>query len=151
LDDVLREHDTGIMGKFTCANQSCPIKACTSKQIAITIREYSGLEYNARVYHQRCKSCNSLSRPELDTSYAERVSYRLAKWSGIDLEEPPYSGHSQKPHQSRLCEGCRHGHCWQSRLYSPTHCIIANSHLALASILLCDCISLQQIIVLQLI
>ena len=116
LDDVLREHDTSIMGKFICANQSCPIIAWTSKQIAITIREYSGLKYNARVYHQRCKSCNFHSRPELDTTYAERVSYRLAKWSGIVLEEPPYSGHSQKPHQYRLCEGCRHGRCWQSRL-----------------------------------
>ena len=106
--EVLREHDTTIMGRFTCANQSCPIKAWTSKQIAITIRQYSGLKYNARVYHQRCKSCNSLSRPELDNSYAERVSYRLAEWSGIVLEEPPYSGHSRKPRRSRLCEGCMH-------------------------------------------
>ena len=114
--DLLREHDTSIMGKFTCPNKSCSIDAWTSGQIAITIRQYSGLKYNARVYHQRCKSCNSLSRPDLDSSYAERVSYRLAKWSGVALEEPPYSGRSQKPHESRLCEGCRHGHCWQSRL-----------------------------------
>jgi len=115
-DGVLREHDTSIIGRFTCANSSCRSKRWTSKQVAITIRQYSGLRYNARVYYQRCKSCNSLSRPELDDSYAERVSYRLAKWSGIAVEEPPYSGHSQRPHQSSLCEGCRHGRCLQSCL-----------------------------------
>ena len=113
---ALKEHDTSIMGKFTCINRSCTSKSWTSKQIAITIRQYPGLRYNARVYYQRCEACDSLSRPELDDSYAERVSYRLAKWSGVALEEPPYSGRSQRPHQSRLCEGCRYGRCWQSRL-----------------------------------
>ena len=116
LDDIVREHDTSIMGKFTCANTSCSAKAWTSRKIATWIRQYPGLRYNARVYYQRCKSCNSLSRPELDYSYAERVSYRLAKWSGINLEEPPHSGHTQRPHQSRFCEGCRLGRCEQSRL-----------------------------------
>ena len=113
---ILKEQDTSIMGKFTCINSSCLFQSWTSKQIAIIIRQYPGLRYNARVYYQRCESCNSLSRPELDGSYAERVSYRLAKWSGIAVEEPPYSGRSKRPHQVRLCEGCRHGRCWQSRL-----------------------------------
>ena len=116
LDDIVREHDTSIMGKFTCTNTSCSAKAWTSKKIATWIRQYPGLRYNARVYYQRCKFCDSPSRPELDYSYAERVSYRLAKWSGIALEEPPHSGHTQRPHQSRFCEGCRLGRCEQSRL-----------------------------------
>ncbi len=116
LNHVLREKDTTIMGKFTCTNKSCLTERWTSGHIAITIRLYPSLEYNARVYYQRCKRCNSLSRPELDDSYAERVSYRLATWSGIALEVPPYSGHSRRPHESRLCEGCRHGRCLQSRL-----------------------------------
>ena len=110
---ALKEHDTGIMGKFTCPK--CHNK-WTSKQIAITIRLYPGQRYNARVYFQRCERCKALGRPQLDSSYAERVSYRLAAWSGIALEPPPYSGHNRRPHQSDLCEGCQHGHCQLSRL-----------------------------------
>lgn len=110
------EKDTTIMGKFTCADSSCPTERWTSGHIAMTIQLYPSLTYNARMYYQRCKSCNSLSRPELNDSYAERVSYRLAKWSSIALEAPLYSGHSLKAHEPRLCEGCRHGHCLQSRL-----------------------------------
>lgn len=114
--DFLKEFDTSIMGTFTCTNNLCVKQRWTSKQIAITIRQLSGLRYNARVYYQQCESCSSLSRPALDKSYAERVSYRLAKWSGIAVQEAPMSGHSKRPHQSNLCEGCRHGRCWQSRL-----------------------------------
>ena len=116
VEDIVMEYDTHIKGTFTCTNNACESRRWTSKQIAIAIRQYPGLKYNARVFYQRCQSCNAISRPELDDSYAERVSYRLAKWSGITLEEPPYSGHSQRPHQSWLCEGCRLGHCSQSRL-----------------------------------
>jgi len=115
IDDphgCLKEHDSSIMGTFTCTNTTCSSLRWTSKKIAISIRQYPGLRYNARVYYQRCKSCNSLSVPELDDTYAERVSYRLAKWSGIAVEEPPSSGRSRRPHQARLCEGCRHGRCW---------------------------------------
>ena len=112
---VRREYDTCIMGKFTCTGVSCS-KSWTSKQIAITIRQYPNQRYNARVYYQRCEACDSLSRPGIDESYAERISYRLAKWSGIALDEPAYSGRSERPHQTRLCEGCRYGRCWQSRL-----------------------------------
>jgi len=111
----LKEHDTSVMGRFTCTSSSCSSSRWTSKKIAISIRQYSGLRYNARVYYQRCQSCDSLSAPELDDSYAERVSYRLAKWSGIAVEEPHSSGESKRPHQARLCEGCKHGHCQQSR------------------------------------
>ena len=39
---------------------------------------------------------------ELDDSYTKRVSYRLAKWSGIAVEEPLSSGRSRRPHQERL-------------------------------------------------
>lgn len=92
IDDsrgILKEHGTSIMATFTCTNRSCPTARWTSKQIAITIRQYPGGRYNARVYFQRCELCDSLSEPELDNSYAERISYRLAKWSGLAVEEPP--------------------------------------------------------------
>ena len=111
----LKEYGTSV-GIFICTNSSCSSLRWTSKQIAISIRRYPGLRYNARVCYQRCESCDSLTIPELDDSYAQRVSNRLAKWSGIAAEEPPSSGGSRRPHQARLCKGCKHGHCQQSRL-----------------------------------
>ena len=109
--DCEEEYDTNIMGRFTCHNRGCPVRGWSSKRIAITIRMYAGAEYNARVYHQRCESCNKLSKPKLDDSYAQRVVYRLKKWSGVQVERPQYSGKSKAPHKSDLCEGCKHGHC----------------------------------------
>ncbi|KAE8394871.1 zinc-binding domain-containing protein [Aspergillus alliaceus] len=106
-----KEYDTNIMGRFMCRNHACDSSGWSSKKIAITIRMYPGAKYNARVYHQRCKSCNSLSRPSLDDSYAERVVYRLKKWSGIQMSPLDYSGKKGPPHNSDLCEGCRAGHC----------------------------------------
>nr|POE90097.1 zinc finger protein 37 [Quercus suber] len=113
---ALEEYDTSIMGTFICAERSCPTNRWTSWQIAVTIRQYPGRRYNARVYSQRCRACGALSRPELDESYAARVSYRLARWSGVAVEAPPYSDGSRRPHRSNLCEGCRYGRCQQSRL-----------------------------------
>lgn len=112
--EILNEHDTNIMGKFNCTRTSCARLKWTSKHIAITIRQLSGFRYNARVYYQKCELCRSISRPELDGSYAERVSYRLAKWSGVAVQEPQMSGRSRRSHQRSLCEGCKHGRCRQS-------------------------------------
>jgi hypothetical protein len=84
-------------------------------RIAITIRMYRGERYNTRVYHQRCKACNSLSRPILDDSYAKRVAYRLKKWCGVELERPEFSGQSKGPHEAKFCEGCKAGHCGEGR------------------------------------
>jgi len=104
-------YDTTIMGRFTCRNTACQAKGWPSRQVAITIRRYSNQRYNARVYHQSCKSCKMPSKPYLDHSYAERVAYRLKKWSGVEMEIPPFSGRSDGPHRSDLCEGCKQGHC----------------------------------------
>ncbi|KAF2012080.1 hypothetical protein BU24DRAFT_425918 [Aaosphaeria arxii CBS 175.79] len=104
------DYDTNIMGKFTCRNTAC-LAIWTSKQIAITIRRYSNQRYNARVYYQSCKRCRMTSEPQPDHSYAERVAYRLKKWSGVQVERPPFSGRSDGPHRSDLCEGCKQGHC----------------------------------------
>ncbi|PLB42673.1 3CxxC-type zinc finger protein [Aspergillus candidus] len=62
------EYDTSIMGRFVCPNRACNTRGWTSKKVAITIRMYPGGEYNARVYHQRCRSCHRLARPVLDAS-----------------------------------------------------------------------------------
>lgn len=112
-ESCIKEYDTNIMGRFVCRNRACASSGWSSKRIAITIRMYPRAEYNARVYNQRCQGCNSLSKPRLDDSYAQRVAYRLKKWCGIEMDRPIYSGHSKSPHQSNLCEGCKHGHCSQ--------------------------------------
>jgi len=72
-----------------------------------------GAQYNARIYHQRCLRCNNLSKPRLDDSYAERVTYRLKKWCGMKMNRSFYSGQSEDSHQSNLCEGCKDDHCSQ--------------------------------------
>lgn len=111
----LEEYDTNIMGAFECSNRRCASRRWTSKKIAITIRMYQRKRYNARVYHQRCRSCNWLSSPSLDSSYAERISYRLKKWSAIPVTPPPYLERSGPPHRRDLCEGCEAGHCTAGR------------------------------------
>ena len=111
-----KSYDTNIMGRFTCYNHACKSNGWSSKRIAITIRMYPGAQYNARVYNQRCQACNSLGEPRLDGSYADRVAYRLKKWCGIQMDQPNYSGKSKGPHQEDLCEGCKNGHCTQSRI-----------------------------------
>lgn len=109
---AIEQYDTNIMGRFKCLNEACPKAGWASKMIAITIRMYPEQQYNARVYHQRCKGCGSLGRPFPDDSYAERIAYRLKKWSGIEMYRPSYTVRaSQRPHEGTLCEGCKHGHC----------------------------------------
>ena len=115
----IETYDTNIMGEFRCYNPRCTSKGWSSLVIAITIRMYPGEQYNARVYYQRCKECRRLCKPilspEFKDSYAERVAYRLKKWSEIVMEPPYISGESNGPHENALCEGCRAGHCSQSR------------------------------------
>ena len=108
-------YDTHIMGRFTCRNTACASSGWSSKKIPITIRMYPGARYNARVYHQHCQKCNSLGKPYLDHSYAERVAYRLKKWCGVEMDRPIYSSESKGPHRRDLCEGCKDGHCSQLR------------------------------------
>lgn len=112
-ESCIKEHDTNIMGSFLCDNSECAGRKWSSKIISINIRMYSGRRYNARVYNQRCKVCNRISMARLDHSYAERVAYRLKKWSGVQVEIPNHGrvDNNRPPHISRLCEGCKAGHC----------------------------------------
>lgn len=109
-----KHHDTSIMGHFVCKNPACHSTGWSSKKIATTIRLYRGMKYNAKVYHQRCKSCNWLSQPQLDDSYAERVVYWLKRWHGREVEGFQGFHKSKGPHDSRLCEDCKAGHCSES-------------------------------------
>jgi len=109
---TLKEYDSNIMGRFICQNKACSSTGWGSKKIAISIRLYPEKQYNARVYRQRCKQCQRLGRAVLDeNSYAERIAYRLRKWSGMHVDVPYYTGQSKGPHQSDLCEGCKAGRC----------------------------------------
>lgn len=83
--DSLDEDDTSITGVSTCTSKSCARLRWPSKKIASTLRLYQGRRYNARVYHRLCGHCECLSVPESDGSYADRVSYCLAGWSGISV------------------------------------------------------------------
>ncbi|GAP92956.1 hypothetical protein SAMD00023353_0403610 [Rosellinia necatrix] len=132
VSEILQEHDleftfrnndndsgytktwsTSIMGRFICRNPKCGANGWSSNRISIVIRMYPRRQYNATVYHQRCKRCDNLSSPILDETYAERVTYWLKKWSGILVEQPNHSRGSKGPHQESLCEGCKAGHCRQ--------------------------------------
>lgn len=114
---VSKEHDTSITGKFHCRNTACSSTGWSSKAIPTTIRLYADNRYNARIYHQRCKECNWLAKPVVTGgSYAERVTYWLKRWSGVEVERPPWGGGAGRPHVSELCEGCRVGRCKFARV-----------------------------------
>jgi hypothetical protein len=111
FDGADNKYSTHVIGDFTCSNYYCGL-AWPSKRVTIVIRRYPGYEYNAAVYYQRCKSCNSLGDLYLDeNSYVERVTYRLIKWAGVAVKRPFYDERTSPPHISELCEGCIAGYC----------------------------------------
>ncbi|KAF6839686.1 hypothetical protein CMUS01_04193 [Colletotrichum musicola] len=107
-----KQHSTNIMGNFQCVNESCSKDRWSSKTVAILIRGYSNNSYNAIVFSQRCKSCNSLGKLTIDKdSYVERVAYRLKKWAGVAMEARHHDEKRGPPHERELCEGCKRGYC----------------------------------------
>jgi hypothetical protein len=112
--NMLEDRNTNIMGRFKCTNKRCSSKGWSSNVIPITIRYYANRQYNARVYKQRCKRCDSLGEIQPDDSYAKRVVYWLKTWSGVPMKRIVYSGALTKgPHEKSLCEGCKVGICVQ--------------------------------------
>lgn len=113
---VINEFDSHVMGRFVCGNKGCPCTGWGSRRIAVTIRQYEGKRYNARVYHQRCRKCGEVGGLRLDgESYVQRVSYRIRKWNGVEVEEPPYRVGGRLPHDGDLCCGCAVGRCYRRR------------------------------------
>ncbi|RCI13158.1 hypothetical protein L249_0643 [Ophiocordyceps polyrhachis-furcata BCC 54312] len=111
-EDCLKHHNTNIKGRFLCRNNKCSNNGWGSSKIAVTIRLYKGSSYNARVYYQRCRGCNGRSKPFLDSSYADRVVYRMRKWHGREVvERLPGDARKGPPHEGGLCEGCIAGVC----------------------------------------
>ncbi|KIX98871.1 uncharacterized protein Z520_05332 [Fonsecaea multimorphosa CBS 102226] len=109
-----REYSTHVMGRFRCTNRSCDMSGWASKKVAILIRGYASNGYNAVVFNQRCKTCDTLGSLTLDEkSYIERVAYRIQKWAGVEVEQPHYVSKKGLPHRQELCEGCKRGICRQ--------------------------------------
>jgi hypothetical protein len=109
-----KEYSTFVIGVFVCENNACSGAAWSSGKITLLIRKYPDNGYNAVVFGQRCKSCQRLGRLKLDEqSYIDRVSYRLKKWAGVQMELPPFTLKRTPPHMEELCEGCKGGFCPQ--------------------------------------
>ncbi|KAL2265011.1 hypothetical protein VTJ83DRAFT_7521 [Remersonia thermophila] len=104
---IRKRYTTHIMGRFTCNNKTCPNPGWGSKKISIVIQELPGNRYNAVVFKQRCKRCDTLGVMAIDEEcYVERVSYRLKKWSGIKMEEHEHFEQKRGlPHKTDFCEG----------------------------------------------
>lgn len=109
-----RNYSTQVMGRFTCNNTACRKQSWGSKIVAIWIKEHPRNGYSVVVYNQRCRSCDFLGDLRLDKDcYVERVAYRLKRWAGVEMEEPPFGRKKGPPHESGLCEGCKRGICPQ--------------------------------------
>lgn len=114
--DRTEYYETYVMGRFQCKNSACATSGWGSKKVSIVIKGFSENRYNAVVYNQRCRSCNSLGTLTLDeTSYVERVAYRLKKWAGAQVETPFFESKVTDPHREDLCEGCKIGVCTQGK------------------------------------
>ncbi|KAF5693324.1 hypothetical protein FGLOB1_14417 [Fusarium globosum] len=75
-----------------------------------------------------------LSNLELEEeTYVDRVTYRIKKWNGVEVEWPEYSGKSKAPHEEEYCgggkarycnrkagqRGCGNGACRSPSLWTP--------------------------------
>lgn len=108
---ALKEYDTFVSGVFLCSER-CSKRVWSSGKIAISIRLYEHDQYNARIHHQRCCVCKTLSRPTLDVdTYGVRVSYRLNRWSGFKMNPPLHGKKKTPPHDCENCAACSIGRC----------------------------------------
>ncbi|KAH6643529.1 zinc-binding domain-containing protein [Boeremia exigua] len=106
------EHLTCVVGRFTCDNVRCKKRAWASGVVSIVIRGYAGNGYSVVVFNQRCKSCEKLGTLTIDeTTYVERVAFRIKRWAGVWMENPLHNKASKGPHEQELCEGCKRGTC----------------------------------------
>lgn len=107
-----RKFPTYVMARFSCKAHGPTLATWGSKKVSIVIRLHHGNRYSVVVYNQGCKRCKGLGVMKLDeTSYVERVAYRLKKWAGIKMEVLVYPKKSTLPHRKDLCEGCKAGVC----------------------------------------
>ncbi|KAF2123424.1 hypothetical protein P153DRAFT_328234 [Dothidotthia symphoricarpi CBS 119687] len=114
-DNLEHEYQTSVMGKFTCTSKACRTQQWNSKVVAILIRGYARNGYSAVVFNQRCRACDRLGTFTLDeTSYVERIAYRLRVWADVPVVQTVYVFMKRLPHESEFCEGCKRGVCRQN-------------------------------------
>ncbi|CBY01214.1 hypothetical protein IAQ61_003029 [Plenodomus lingam] len=114
-EGVNEEYSTYARGVFRCYNANCSTRSWSSGKVTLLIRKYRDGTYNAVVFKQRCEECKRLGKLKLDeTSYTDRVTYRLLKWAGVAQAQPYHGSKTTPPHKSHLCEGCKRGVCRES-------------------------------------
>ncbi|KAF3161805.1 hypothetical protein TWF788_002382 [Orbilia oligospora] len=110
-----QEWQTNIYGTFKCSKETCGNK-WGSGVVATVIRGYlfpeRNLAYNAKVFNQRCKECDSLGFMTISRRiYLERVIRRLKIWRNEKVDQLRHENRWTEPHRSELCEGCKAGKC----------------------------------------
>ena len=110
-----RKTSTFVMAAFTCKAHGPRPATWSSKKVSIVIKLHLDGRYSAVVYNQRCMLCDGLGTMKLDeTSYVQRVAYRLKKWAGIPMDRLVYQKKKTPPHRKDLCEGCKLGVCMEN-------------------------------------
>ncbi|KAK0741110.1 zinc-binding domain-containing protein, partial [Schizothecium vesticola] len=110
-------HQTNLVATFRCPNPTCKGRRWPSGVVFTAIHAYHDNTYNATVYNQRCRACNTLGNIKLDVDvYVERVSYWLKKWAGVKMEPPHAEENKNTPlYEEEHCEGCKAGLCRRGR------------------------------------
>ncbi|KAF3178448.1 hypothetical protein TWF225_010133 [Orbilia oligospora] len=113
--DGAHEWQTNICGTFRCSKETCGNK-WGSGVVATVIRGYlfpeKDLAYNAKVFNQRCKECDSLGYMTISRrTYLGRVIRRLKIWRNEKVDQLRHENYWTGPHKSELCEGCKAGKC----------------------------------------
>ncbi|KAK6521718.1 hypothetical protein TWF506_001922 [Arthrobotrys conoides] len=113
--DGTHEWLTNIQGSFKCSKEICGNR-WGSGVVSTVIRGYllpeKDLEYNAKIFNQRCKECDSLGYMTIRRKiYLERVVRRLKIWQGEKVARLQHVYRWTERHKSELCEGCNAGYC----------------------------------------
>lgn len=115
---IQHQHSTHLVASFRCPTPTCRGRRWSSGVVCTAIRAYHDNTYNATVYNQRCRACNTLGSMKLDVDvYVDRVSYWLKKWAGVKMELP-HAGEKKNtpPHEVEYCEGCKAGLCMRGQI-----------------------------------
>ncbi|KAK0658905.1 zinc-binding domain-containing protein [Cercophora samala] len=113
LGNCREEYSTFVMANFTCQTPRCSKRGWRSGKVTILIRGYENNGYHATVFNQQCERCKKLGILELDqSSYIDRVLYRLKRWGGVSMEIRGSTDRKEvPPHKTDLCEGGERGYC----------------------------------------
>jgi len=105
-----KEYNASVFAKCSCSN--CR-QQWTTRALPVTVEVSGNNKYSAKIWRQRCKTCERLGNFEVDVgSYALNVATVLLRRSGLQLPRERFVA-SDKPHRSDLCEAGKFGRCKQ--------------------------------------